>query len=243
MRYSKSFYEVQRLASIESARVIAPLVMELVRPASVIDFGCGVGTWLSVFEENGLREVRGIDGPWVDRRSLLIRPECFVAADLAQPIDAGKRFDLAISLEVAEHIRAERAATFVESLARAAPVVLFSAAIPSQGGVRHYNEQWPEYWAALFRRCGYACIDCIREKVWNDPRVEYWYAQNTLLFVDERALPAHPGLAGEASRARLPLSIVHPRGYLGVVRYKFLYLHHLVEIMAKVRRRRQLRRG
>jgi SAM-dependent methyltransferase len=237
MRYSKSFYEVQRLASIESARVIVPLVVDLVRPTSVIDFGCGVGTWLSAFSENGVRDVRGIDGPWVDGKALLIRPEQFVAADLAKPIDPGKRFDLAISLEVAEHLRAEHAATFVESLARASPLVLFSAAIPFQGGVRHYNEQWPEYWVALFRRCGYACVDCIREKVWNDSRVQYWYAQNTLLFVDEASLEKYPKLSREAARAPLPLSLVHPKGYLGVMRYKFLALHHVVEILRMMRRR------
>lgn len=239
MRYSRSFYEVQRMTSIESARVIIPLVIDLVQPRSVIDFGCGVGAWLSACAENGVQEVRGIDGPWVERRWLVIPPDRFVAADLTQPIDSGKRYDLAMSLEVGEHLRAEYAPTFVESLCRAAPVVLFSAAIPHQGGTRHYNEQWPAYWASLFQRSGYVCVDCIREKVWNDSRVHYWYAQNTLLFIESRTAQERPKLAPMMAQARDPLALVHPRAYLGLVRYKFITLHHIFDFLASVRRRRR----
>jgi hypothetical protein len=100
----------------------------------------------------------------------------------------------------------------VDCLTRLGQVVLFSAAIPHQGGTHHVNEQWPDYWAALFERHAYTVVDAIRPRIWNDPDVEWWYAQNTLLFVhrDSRARVSAPAGAG-------PLAIVHPRSYLDAV--------------------------
>jgi hypothetical protein len=63
-----------------------------------------------------------------------------------------RTFDLAICLEVAEHLPPEAAEGFIDSLTRLAPVVLFSAAITFQVGNQHLNGQWPDYWATLFRR-------------------------------------------------------------------------------------------
>jgi hypothetical protein len=150
-------------------------------------------------------------------RSLLeIPPERFLARDLSRPWQPGDRpFDLILSLEVGEHLPADSAGEFVCSLARLGPVVLFSAAFPHQGGTNHVNEQWPDYWAQRFREVDYTVIDCIRELVWQNRRVECWYAQNILLFVRDEHLPAHPRLARAAQRTRpSQLSLVHPRlGY------------------------------
>lgn len=79
-------------------------------------------------------------------------------------------------------------------MAARAPVSLFSAAIPRQGGVRHLNEQWPSYWVGLSADHGMIPIDCIRPVVWDDPDVEWRYVQNTLLFVDETRLRDHSRL-------------------------------------------------
>ena len=106
-------------------------------------------------------------------------------------------FDLAISMEVAEHLPERCAEPFVESLTRLADVVLFSAAVPFQGGIGHVNEQWGSYWVALFRNRGYTAVDIIRKRIWNDDQIPYWYRQNTLLFVkdgklDELDFSSHP---------------------------------------------------
>ena len=103
--------------------------------------------------------------------------------DLRKPFKHEGRFDLAVSVEVAEHLPYERAPTFVRDLAQASDIIVFSAAAPFQGGERHMNEQWPEYWAILFRRQGYVCFDLFREQCWASDDVESWYAQNVLLFV------------------------------------------------------------
>lgn len=203
--YDAGFYAAQREGSLRSARSIVPLVIEFLRPASVVDVGCGVGTWLSIFREEGVEDLCGVDGDYVPRGSLLFPAEAFVAADLAGEVPIGRSFDLAVSVEVAEHIDAGHAGTFVKTLVSLAPAVLFSAAIPSQGGASHVNERWPSYWASLFATHGFQPLDLFRGRVWDNPDVEAFYAQNLLLYAD-------PATKASITVAECPpLDIVHPR--------------------------------
>jgi SAM-dependent methyltransferase len=213
--YTKSFYERLRSGATRSAEVIAPLVLQLLPVRSVVDIGCGDGSWLAVFAKFGVMEILGIDGDYVDRGLLQIALDRFRTVDLAKPFSLGQTFDLAISLEVAEHLPPDSAALFVESLTTASPAVLFSAAIPFQGGDNHTNEQWPDYWASLFQKRGYLPIDAIRRRIWQNDTVECWYAQNTLLFARADLIERNPALKVELDRTDLgQLSVVHPRQYL-----------------------------
>jgi SAM-dependent methyltransferase len=213
--YSQDYYTKRNQGARRSARAVVPLVLDLVRARSVVDVGCGVGTWLSVFREYGVEDILGVDGEHIDRRLLEIPPDRFRALDLEQPFRLDREFDLVVSLEVAEHLPEARAGAFVESLTRLGPVVVFSAAIPFQGGRRHVNLQWPEYWVQRFAERGYAVIDCLRRKIWDNADVQWWYAQNTLLFVARRHLDETPTLATARARAEPgQLSIVHPKQYL-----------------------------
>ena len=211
--YDVSYFEPFRKGTRDSAMVVVPLVRDLLQPSTVVDVGCGLGTWLKVFEEQGVREVCGIDGAYVDPDALEIGAERFIAADLRTGLDdVDQRFDLAVSLEVAEHLPEQSAAGFVRGLTGLAPAVLFFAAIPNQGGRGHINEQWPEYWAAQFQPHDYVAVDCLRPMIWDNPRVQIWYAQNLLLFVERPLLERYPELKRwyECFRIR-QLSIVHPR--------------------------------
>lgn len=214
--YPSDYHSGLREGALRSAREIVPLVMEFVRPASVVDVGCGSGAWLSVFQEQGVGDVCGVDADWVDRDSLLFPPDRFIAADLEKPLQLDRRFDLVVSLEVAEHLIPESAQSFVDSLVRLGPVLLFSAAVPFQGGTNHFNEQWPGYWAAYFAQRGYVDIDCLRHSIWDNERVEWWYAQNVLFFVRKDRLALYPALqAKHQPDAPRPLSLVHPRAVMG----------------------------
>lgn len=212
--YNGEFFERLRERATLSAEVIVPLVLELVPARSVVDIGCGEGAWLMAFRRSGVEDVLGIDGDYVDEARLLIPRTCFRAADLSRPFTVGRTFDLAVSLEVAEHLPPESAPAFVEGLARLAPVILFSAAIPRQGGIHHVNEQWPEYWAALFESQNFVPIDAIRKRVWGNERIDWWYAQNTLIFAERDFVGRNNGLNAEF-RATRPsqLALVHPRQY------------------------------
>ena len=213
--YDPTLYDERVPASIASARRALPLVIDWVHPSSVVDVGCGVGAWLSVFRELGVAEVLGVDGGHVDRARLRIPPDRFIAHDLTRPLALPRTFDLACSVEVAEHLDASHADGFVASLTALAPVVLFSAAIPFQGGDHHVNEQWPAYWVERFAARGFRVIDCLRRRLWNDDEVRWWYAQNLLLFVREDALARYPALVEESARAGTEaLPLVHPKKYL-----------------------------
>jgi SAM-dependent methyltransferase len=213
--YSDDYYRAHQEIARRSARVIIPKLLELVRPGSVIDIGCGLATWVAVFKEYGVDDGYGVDGTSVSPALVEIAPERFMVHDLRTPLHVDRTFDLVVSLEVAEHLPADCATTFIDTLTRLGPMVLFSAAIPYQGGEQHVNEQWPEYWARLFEERGYAVVDCLRRKIWRHPDVAWWYAQNVLLFVEREYLVHQPRLQQEMAFAgAMQLSLVHPQRYL-----------------------------
>ncbi len=202
--YNRDWYESHKDATGRSAAVIAAYVASIVSPSSIVDLGCGTGPWLAAF---GVSDCLGCDGPWVDLRQLQIPTECFRVHDLSQPFRLDREFDLALSIEVGEHLPESSSATLVDSLTALAPVVLFSAAVPGQTGAGHVNEQWPDYWMNLFADRNYAACDVIRLRFWNHPDVRYFHAQNIILYVRRDRL--HDLAIDETPVPRL----IHPRLY------------------------------
>jgi SAM-dependent methyltransferase len=184
--------------NMQAARAVVPIIMDLCRPKSVLDVGCGTGTWLKAFVEKGVTDYFGIDGSDIALTKLNISSDKFLKKDLSLPFDLTRKFDLALCLEVAEHLPEAAADALVASLVAHADTIVFSAAIPGQGGQRHLNEQWPEYWEEKFSRHGYYFHDVIREKIWNNEGIEWWYKQN-MFVVNKTARAKHE-----------MISVVHP---------------------------------
>lgn len=204
--YDAQFYADQSDGSARSAARVVPLIRDILEdPRSVLDVGCGVGTWAAAWQSSGVGDIVGLDGEYVNQDSLRIPGEKFLATDLSVSFDLQRRFDLVMSLEVAEHLPLASAACFVESLVRHGDVVLFSAAVPGQGGTDHINEQWPSYWASLFMSHRYFPLDIIRPIVWHDEQIDPWYRQNMLLFVREGT-----EIVGSEGGHSHPLDIAHP---------------------------------
>jgi SAM-dependent methyltransferase len=220
--YDGDFFEQLSARSLASARIVLREVFTAVPVRSVVDVGCGVGSWLRAAHEFGATRCLGIDGDYVDRTRLLVDTSEFRAQDLengrlTSVVRGGETFDLALSMEVAEHLSSGRAASFIGEICGLGDFVLFSAAIPDQGGTHHVNEQWPDYWAALFDSQGFACFDVLRNRLWNEDGCDYWYIQNGLLFA-RRASAAAERLSRLGPPTQAPLALVHPRRFVQAVR-------------------------
>lgn len=146
--------------------------MDIVNAKSVIDVGCGTGTFLSVFKRNGVDEVLGIEGEWLNITKLQIDRDEILIRNLEEPMFLNRKFDLALCLEVIEHLSESSASIILESLSNLSDIIVFSATIPSQGGKDHINEQWVEYWQKKFLEKDYLFYDEFINLFWNNSKVD-----------------------------------------------------------------------
>jgi SAM-dependent methyltransferase len=189
-----------------AANVVVPIILDQFKVNSLLDVGCGTGTWLKVFEENGITDYLGIDGAYVDKSKLYIDTKNFNAHDLRQQFDLKRKFDLSLCLEVGEHLPDESAKKLVKSLVHHSDIIVFSTAIPGQGGQDHINEQWPTYWQKLFMEHNYCYYDTIRPKIWLNKDVDIWYRQNMFVV-------AKKGILADKQENEL-VNLVHPEMWL-----------------------------
>lgn len=206
----------------KAARVILPIIQNLVCPNSILDIGCGIGTWLKVAQELGVVDVFGVDGEYVDRKLLrkFVDEINFEPVDLREPLDLNRKFDLVICLEVAEHLPIESADILIDSLCKHSNTIIFSAAIPFQGGQNHLNEQSPNYWIGKFGQRGYQVYDPIRPVVWDCKEVDVWYKQNMFLFSTKEFNLPRPTLS----------HIVHPELFEAHLIKKNQFMNELEKI-------------
>ncbi len=216
-RYDAGFYADQVEGSARSAAAVLPRVFGWLRPAQVVDVGCGHGAWLAAAGALGATTLTGLDGAWVDRAALRDPRIAFHPTDLAADFHVASRHDLCLSVEVAEHLPVARAEPFVAALCAAADAVLFSAAVPFQGGTEHVNEERASRWSARFDAQGFDAFDLLRPAIWDDTRVAWWYRQNLLLFA-KRGTAAHAALAA-VPPAPQPRDLVHPDAFEEKMRY------------------------
>ena len=184
MKYNKTFFDHVDMGAVSSAEIFARLLMPQLKPNSLLDVGCGRGGWLRSWKEAGCENVLGIDGDYVDPERLYVHRHEFEIADLNKSFDVGRRFDLVQSLEVGEHLDPDASQTFVDSIVRHGDVILFSAAVPGQGGTQHINERPLEFWRMLFWGRGYLPYDYLRRQLKRDVRIEPWYRYNSLLYAN-----------------------------------------------------------
>lgn len=166
-----------------SAKEVVPFLLNHFTVNSVIDYGCATGDWLAVFNDFGVKRIQGLDGIWVQPKTLKIPITNFKSVDLTtHKHDSEERFDISISLEVAEHLDSQASDLLVANLTTASDLVLFSAAIPGQGGQHHINEQPPNYWEKKFEEVGFKQFDILRRYFWDNEKVSWWYRQNIMLY-------------------------------------------------------------
>lgn len=216
--YDKRFYDGQSGVSRRSADAVVPLLLDLFRPKSVLDVGCGVGTWCAAFEANGVQHVHGLDGPWVERAKLQFPSERFIEFDFGTaakpfaPTGVASRYDLVTTFEFLEHIDAKHARDAVALMTKLSDVVVAGAAVPLQGGRHHVNEQWPDYWREQFAAFGFEAFDALRPVLAHLKDIDGPYVQNSIVYVKSpMAEDLRARLSANVLEAlRRPAPWVHP---------------------------------
>jgi SAM-dependent methyltransferase len=193
----------EKTHNFRAAEKILPSVIEKYQIKSVLDVGTGIGTWLKVCNDLGIKDFLGVDGNWVDRSMLKIPDKYFLEFDLTNKLILKRKYDLVICLEVAEHIPSNYANVFIENLVNHSDIILFSAAIPGQEGQNHLNEQNLSYWIEKFEKFGFSCNDFIRDFFWNDTEIEWWYRQNAFIFSKNKIDPIY-------TKHIIPNQYIHP---------------------------------
>lgn len=167
----------------DDAEEYANAIMDVFEPESVIDLGCAIGHYLRPMHEAGVH-VRGVDAHSAAIEHSLIPKDQMELADLRDEYDPWQRYDVALCIEVAEHLAEEHADTLVDTIVECAPVVVFTAATPGQGGTHHVNEQPRDYWKRMFIQRGYEydhkAVEDIRRRV--NPDLLDHVADNLFVF-------------------------------------------------------------
>jgi SAM-dependent methyltransferase len=236
--YDDNFYKRQVLASLRSARIVLRHLWRYLEPNSVLDVGCGRGSWLLACRELGSSHLFGLDGDWNSQAAMMHSDIQFRGIDLNQPFYVGEKVDLAMSLEVAEHLEPSSSKQFVDCLTKASDSVLFSAAYIGQGGTNHINERRHSWWAHLFLEKDYVPFDLFREAVWGDERVHPWYRQNTFLYV-KRHGRAYEKLksSGVSEVGNISfLDCIHPGFYEGKVGIDVSFRVHVKDLIPSLLR-------
>lgn len=180
----------------DHARQNAPALARIIRAAfpdssTAVDLGCGSGHFVAALRAAGIR-AEGYEYSAQLRRTaarelgVTIHP-----FDLADP-PVMPQVDLALSIEVAEHLQPLMGDTLVRLLTTSAPTVWFTAARPHQGGAGHVNEQPAEYWISRFKKYGYefdqSFTEQLRPRIGTETVKAPWLAENLLIF--RQASPA-----------------------------------------------------
>lgn len=174
---------IKRTYSV-AQRIIPLLIAIFGVPESVIDLGGGGGGWLKAFQEQGTKKILCIDNPCIKPKDLVISYENFMPFDLSNNLPEPIKCDFCISTEFAEHVSLKMSEKIVDFLTQSAPIILFSAAIPGQGGGGHINEQRHSFWKKLYEDKGYERFDLIRETILFDDTIPFWFRQNLYVYVN-----------------------------------------------------------
>lgn len=182
--YDEGFFNKTLTREAPSAEAVAQILFDEFHPKSVIDVGCGLGIYLRAFEKLGA-EVSGFDGSKSAIRNNLVSQDHLKLLDLRKPHSLGRRWDLCICFEVAEHLQAKYATCIVKTVTGASNRVIFTAALPGQGGTCHFNEQPQDYWKRIFESQGFEWRGDLVAKLRNQMReksVVFWVEQNLMVF-------------------------------------------------------------
>jgi SAM-dependent methyltransferase len=183
--YDQRYNNFLEVAASKSTEPMAATIVQLFKPGTVLDVGCGTGALLSQFKQLGL-VVAGLeysDAGIARCRERGVPVEKFDLETTEATIPG--TWDLTVSFEVAEHLPESLADNYVRVISQFSPVVIMSAATVGQGGKDHVNERPHEYWIEKMERRGFNYDEKTSNQVraeWAGKGVAPWYVNNTMIF-------------------------------------------------------------
>ncbi len=167
-------------SAIEVIEVIWPWIADI---GSFADLGGGMGSWSKALELKGISNFNLIDHPLTPVENILIENKSnFTPVDLELDLPVYEHYDLVICTEVFEHFSEKRALELLEWINASTDFILFSAAIPRQGGLGHVNLQRHAYWHEKFSNLGFSFFDGFKPEIISNQGIKYWFRQNLFLY-------------------------------------------------------------
>lgn len=163
---------------------LAKVLLRYFNPHSVIDIGCGCGVYLKAFHVLGVKDIAGYDGSSNFINKSLV-PGRIKVHDLREPLKLGRKFDLCLCIEVAEHLGYEYSDLLVTELTGLSDVIFFTAAPPGQGGIGHLNEQPHSFWIKIFKAKGFRFMESLTYEIRGELKIKNvisWIVNNLMIF-------------------------------------------------------------
>lgn len=151
--YSKEYYKSINKDESAQAKALGEILIKLYRPNSVVDIGCGTGLYLSQFK--CIQYGFDISPDAFDPEVIQVERGLVDIRDLTQPMNVNIKSDLAICLEVVEHIGSENADILIENISKWSDTIVMTAAPPGQAGLNHVNCQPMSYWEEKMAKYGF----------------------------------------------------------------------------------------
>jgi len=189
--YSDTYFDKHELAARSSARQVVPFVMSVLRPTSIADVGCGSGQWTKEFILNGAQKAYAFDAFASPRWGGTANSVEFQKINLEECVADFPDVELVCWLEVAEHLSKFSCKRILHDIVERTDAILFSCAVPGQGGTGHVSERRLSDWVSDFGKVGFCCADVLRPRFWYDKRISWWYRQNTVIFVKENSVASN----------------------------------------------------
>lgn len=225
LSYTENFFNRITKKSYISWKKIFQILFQYFSPQSLLDVWWGYGPWSKAFYDlTKSHKYTVLDWGYVDLDKIIVDKKNFISLDLSQPFNFNKKYDLAICMEVAEHLAKESSDSLVKSLTAHSDIILFSAAIPWQWWTNHFNEQCPSYWSDKFARNGFVCLDFLRILIWDDSEIDWWYRQNILLFIKKNVYIDKKFNRLSAFTPVIPSTLIHPMLWAKVTKLRKLTL-------------------
>jgi cyclopropane fatty-acyl-phospholipid synthase-like methyltransferase len=126
------------------------------KPTSVVDFGCGIGSYLESCYNKGIKNIAGYDigGEYAQKYTPDFLYPFIEYCDCTKPIKTQQKYECVISFETIEHIEPSGTNVFIENLVNATDFdkgrILFTGAPPEQEGCGHINCRDKQEWIEIF---------------------------------------------------------------------------------------------